>query len=254
MRPWRWLVLLLWSAVSVEAAVVGQDDFTVGVTTVLEAHTPTCGGGTCGAGWSNESNLLSISAAVDAVFSETSATAMGRKEDNIGSDEMDCTVNARTTNSAARLAGVCGRMTTANFDNAICAYLNGDGATANTVDLVLTKEVGGTITALAARFEANFAPDTDHLLRLKIRTNSIAVDLDATPNVVTATDNSLAGNTYCGIILNSNNSSTIRVLDFVSESVTAAPPAVDFFSRRRALWLQPKEWLHAIHRHLRPTA
>lgn len=218
------IVLLLW-ACGVHAATIGQDTFTDTSGTNLEDHTCTPGG-SCGAGtWTVENaGIIDISTGNNA-FSTNATTQMARKGDDIGDDEMDCSVTARlNTVSGSRRAGVCARMSASAPFDGFCAFLILDVVDGN-IDVNLTKEVGGTITQLGSQYEGNFATSDIVTLKIKIRNGTQAVDVNAVTDAITAseTDATLAGNNHCGIILNSNNTNTIYVDTFHSESIDAPP-------------------------------
>lgn len=249
------VVLLACGVAPLHAAVVGLDDFTDTGGTALSAHTPTCGGGSCGASWSSESANLVIRATtgVELIDNGASGVKHGRKEDNLGDDEHVVQCRARVSqNSTSRRAGCCGRMASGSFTNGICAILQGDGVTDAT--LKITKEVTGTITDLASD-TGTWTLSQYYTLRLVIGngTQNVYVDGSGTPTLTTnEADTTLQGNTFAGVVINGANTIT-GVDDFQSESVAAGAPENFFFRRRFGLWLQPKEWLHAVYHRLRPA-
>lgn len=236
MRRFWWLgIWLLWVGTA-QAATVGQDTFIEAADTDLESHTPTCTG-TCGAGgWTvSSAGNLDVIAAQHTVVGVGTTTRFGRKEDDIGDDNMDVTVRCKSNLSSSRFCGLMARMSNSVIDSGYSVRLRGDGTN---VDVEFGRWNTGTFTQIGSTFQANIATNTFVTIKLSIRTGTQDVYLDTGGGfgspIISATeaDSQFAGNNYAGIVLNSNTASDIRCDDFHSESVAAAPDA-DFFSRRR---------------------
>lgn len=201
-------------------SVVGQDLFTEAVNTGLASHTPDVG-----AGWTLEvAGSYTVIAADDNLEHNNGVVEMARKGDDVGSADMDVSCNAMSTNSTSRLTGVCGRMTTADFANAIQAYFVGDGGT--TVDVKLYSEIGG-VRVEDGSYDANIAQATMTALKLSLRTVASVLAAEvfvAGVSRITKTylTDALAGNQYAGVIGQASGNNSVRLDDFLSESVAAA--------------------------------
>jgi hypothetical protein len=136
---------------------------------------------------------------------------------------MDVSTDGMCSVTVGRLFGICGRMTTADFDNAIEAYLAGDGTA---VDIKLFSEVAG-VRVENGSYDANIVAGTMTNLKLECRTVggvlAVVVYVDTVSRITkTYLTDVLAGNNYAGIIGNGNNINTVRLTNFLSESVAAA--------------------------------
>lgn len=243
MKYLAFFVLLLWAS-TIHAATVGSDLFTDTAATALTAHTPDVG-----ASWAAETGAnLGINNATtqgSAVTPAGNATTYGRKGDDIGDDNMDVTGTLHSSaTSTSRFVGVCGRMTSANFDNAMCARLIGN---ATNLTLQLTTEIAGTgptVVPTCGTAATTFALSTVHTVKLEIRTGTQKVYVGGVEHIsCTEADTVLQGNNYAGIIINGNVLG-ISVDNFLSESVAAN---INFFLRRRFGWYAPKEWLNDLY-------
>lgn len=196
-------------------ATIASATFTVGSDTALSAYTPETG-----TSFTLEAAQFTVVAANDDVRHNLGTMHRAREETTVGADQMDVSADVKVGASASRRAGVCGRMTTANFTNQYEAYIQGT-AGGTTVDVFLFKNVGGTRTQLATSNQS-LASGTYATLKLEIRAGSQIVKLNGTA-VITATeaDSTLSGQTYAGIIMLGVGEATTRVDNFLSESVSS---------------------------------
>ena len=193
---------------------VGQDLFAELLNTDLNLHLADTG-----ENWILEAANFVVRQATDDVDHTTTTTHMARKDDNIGDDDMDVSVDAKTqAANTTRLAGVAGRMTTADFSNAFRAYLQGDTVAA---DLVFEKIVAGSVTNLGS-YNANIADDTYATIKLVLRAASRTAWLNGVERISDPNADALVGNQYAGIVQNGNAGAKVRVDNFLSESVAAA--------------------------------
>lgn len=201
-------------------ASISSDTFTVASDTALSAHTPDTG-----TSWSLEAAQFTVIALTDDCRHNGGALNRAREETTIGADQMAVSADCKVGASATRRAGVCGRMTTADYANQYEAYLQGT-AGGTTVDIFLFKNVGGTRTQLGTSNQT-LGSGVFATLRLEIGVGSQTVLFNGS-TVITATeaDSTLSGQTYAGLIMQGLGEATTRVDNFLSESVATVADTV----------------------------
>lgn len=198
-------------------ATIASATFTVGSDTALSSYTPDVG-----TGWSLEAAQFTVVAATDDCRHNGGSLNRAREGTTVGADQMniqaDCKVGAATT----RRAGVCGRMTTADYTNQFEAYLQGT-AGGTTVDVFLFKNVAGTRTQLGTSNQT-LGSGVYATVRLEIGKGSQVVKFNGATVITGAeADSTLSGNFYAGIIMQGLGEATTRVENFLSESVSVDP-------------------------------
>lgn len=187
---------------------VGQDSFTEASDTALASHTPDVG-----AGWSVEASEFTVLGATDNLQHNANTSRFARKGDDIGASAMDVSIKGAAEGTSARLFGPAGRMTTADFTNAINFSLNGNG------ELEIFQEISGTRTRLAGPTAlSGYADGTVYTLKLEIRASSIKGYVDGVERISYTASDPLNTNQYAGIFVN-GGTGTIEMDDFLSESV-----------------------------------
>lgn len=196
-------------------ATIASATFTVGSDTALSSYTPDVG-----TSFSLEAAEFTVIAATDEVRHTGAQLKRAREETTIGSDQMNVQADCKVSASASRQAGVCARMTTADYANQFEAYLQGTSG-GTTVDVFLFKNVGGTRTQLGTSNQTLNA-GVYATLRLEIGAGSQVVKLNGS-TVITGSeaDSTLSGQTYAGIIMRGASDTNTRVDNFLSESVVA---------------------------------
>ena len=199
-------------------ATVASDAFTnEDVDTDLASHTPNVG-----TGWTVEvANSYTVLAVDDQVEHQNAAIEMAREGTSVGDDDMKVSLDVSTPSGSARISGVCGRMTTADFSNALQAYQQGDG-TPDNADINLFKEIATVRTSLGTA-KKGAQPTVVQTLMLDILTATKKVLMNGVEKISSSDDDAgLIGNFFAGLIANGSGNNSNRGDNFLSESVIGA--------------------------------
>lgn len=197
-------------------SIVGLDTFSEASANVaLTSHQPEIG-----ATWSVEVAQFTVAFVADRLQHNRNALDHARKGDNIGDDNHTVTA-VLSVGAAARIAGVCARMSTDGYTNqyeATLQYLN-----ATTQEVRLFKNISGTRSQIGATATVAIATNVECELRLEIGTGTQQIFINGVLTVdQTEPDATLAGRYYAGLCMNGNNAATALISSFQSESVAVS--------------------------------